>query len=192
MIFGVADDGYANAEPRCDGALGNGVGGVIGAFGMNIGAKIFEKCFDVGFGEKDDEIHATKSRDQLGTGIFIEDGAAGAFQVANAGIGVDADDEDVAFAASAFEIANVSDVQSVETAVGEDYATAAAFELCEFISQDIACDNFGSGHSHDLGGGSRGLATNGFEKLITRDGGRATFHDHQAAGDVSDVRGFER
>src|ERR1700675_1655834 len=37
MIFGVANDGYANAEAGGDGAFGDGIGGVVGAFGVDIG-----------------------------------------------------------------------------------------------------------------------------------------------------------
>ncbi len=40
--------------------------------------------------------------------------------MADAGIAVHGDDQDVAFAAGAFEIADVADVQRVEAAVGED------------------------------------------------------------------------
>ena len=33
--------------------------------------------------------------------------------------------------------------------------------------------------------------SNGFEEFVARDGGGAAFHDHQAAGDVGNMRGFE-
>ncbi len=42
MIFGVADDGDADAEASGGGALGYGVGGVVGALGVDVGAEIFQ------------------------------------------------------------------------------------------------------------------------------------------------------
>src|SRR5437899_8916995 len=42
-----------------------------------------------------------------------------------------------------------------------------------------------------LGGGSGGLATDGIQKLLSRNSGCTTFHHHQSAGDVGNVRGFE-
>ena len=38
MVFGVADNGHADAEKGGDGALGDGLGGVVGAFGVDVGA----------------------------------------------------------------------------------------------------------------------------------------------------------
>ena len=141
----IADDGDANAETRGDGALGNGVGGVIGALGVDVGAQIFQQGFDVGFGEEHDVVHAAECGNELRAGVLIEDRAAGAFQIAHAGIRVHADDQDVAFAARAFEIADVSDMQRVEAAVGEDDALAAALVFGEFLAQQIARNDFGSG-----------------------------------------------
>src|SRR5215469_445589 len=51
VVFRVADDGNADAETVRYGAFGDGFGGVVGAFYVDIGAKFFEELFDVGFGE---------------------------------------------------------------------------------------------------------------------------------------------
>ncbi len=40
--------------------------------------------------------------------------------------------------------------------------------------------------------GASGFATDGFEKFLAGDRGGAALHDHEAAGDVGDVSGFER
>jgi len=79
MIFGIADDGYADAEAGGDGALGDGVGGVVCALGVDVGAQVFEKCFDVGFGENHDVVYVSESGDEQGAGLFVEDGTAGPF-----------------------------------------------------------------------------------------------------------------
>src|SRR5882757_8138704 len=54
MILGIADDGDADAEASGDGAFGDGVWGVVGAFGVDVGAQFFEKFFDVEFRENQD------------------------------------------------------------------------------------------------------------------------------------------
>jgi hypothetical protein len=125
MVFGIAYDGDADAEAGGDGAFGNGVGGVVGAFGVDVGAQIFEKFFDVGFGKNHDVVGRAESGDEEGACLFVEDGAAGAFERADAGIGVDGDDEEVAFCFGAGEVTSVPDVEGVEDAVGEDNALAA-------------------------------------------------------------------
>ena len=125
MVFGIADDGYADAEAGGDGAFGDGVGGVVGAFRVDVGAQLLEKIFDVGFREYDDVVDGAKSGDEEGAGLFVEDGAAGAFECANAGVGIDGDDEEVAFGFGGGEIAGVADMERVEDAVGEHDALAA-------------------------------------------------------------------
>src|SRR6266849_11139600 len=123
--------------------------------------------------------------------MFIEDGAAGPLEIANTGIGIHTENKNVALAPGAFEITNMSDVQRIKAAVGQDDAPALALMFRESLAQHIPRDDFGSGLTHDLRGGSRCLATDGVEKLFARNGSGAAFHDHQTAGDVGDVSGFE-
>jgi hypothetical protein len=61
MIFRIADDGYADAETSGDGALGDGVGGVVGAFRMDIWTQFFEQLFDIRFGENYDVVDDPES-----------------------------------------------------------------------------------------------------------------------------------
>jgi len=126
------------------------------------------------------------------TRVFIEDGAAGPFQVANGGVGIHTDNKDIALAPGTFEITNMSDVQSVKTAVGKDDALALALVLSEILTQHFPGDDFGSGVAHDLRSGSGCLGTNGVEKFLAGNGRRAALHDYQATGDVGDVRGLKR
>ena len=125
MIFRIADDGYADAETSGDGALGDGVSGVVGTFRMDVWTQVFEQLFDVGFGENYDMVDNPESGYEKGAGLFVENGTAGAFERADAGIGIDGDDEDVAFGFCAGEVAGVADVERIEDAVGEDDALAA-------------------------------------------------------------------
>src|ERR1700687_3803677 len=60
VIFRIADNGDADAEAGGGGACGNGVGGVVGAFGVHIGTQRLEKGLDVGFAEEDHVVNATE------------------------------------------------------------------------------------------------------------------------------------
>src|SRR5579883_662660 len=192
VVFGIADDGDANAEAISDGAFGHGFGSVVGALDVDAGTKFLEEPFDVRLGEDDDVIdHAERGNEQR-AGVFVEDGAAGTFQPADTGIGVHADHEDVSLLFGAREIADVADVQRVEAAVGEDNGLAATLFVGQEFFQLIAGDNFGQGGAHGSGMCSGGGSAYGFEKLSARGSGGAALHDDQAAGDVGEVSGFER
>ena len=93
MVFGVADDGYADAEAGGDGAFGDGVGGVVRALGVDVGAQFFEQLFYIGLGENHNVVHGAESGNEYGAGLFVEDRAARALERADAGIGIDGDDE---------------------------------------------------------------------------------------------------
>ena len=97
MVFGVADDGDADAEAGGDGAFRDGIGGIVGAFGVDVGAQFFQQFFHVWFRENHDVVHGAESGDEEGACLFIEDGAPGAFEPVDAGIGIDSDDEKIAF-----------------------------------------------------------------------------------------------
>src|ERR1700757_1556139 len=109
MIFGVGNDGYADAEAGGRGALGDGIGGVVSAFGVDIGAQFFQKLFNVWFGENYDIVDAAKSGDEEGAGLFVENGAARALEGTDAGVGIDGYDEEPAFRFGACEIAGAAD-----------------------------------------------------------------------------------
>ena len=150
MVLGIADDSYADAEASGDSALGDGIGGVVGALGVDVGTQVVEELLDVGLAEKHDVIDSAESGDQRGSGGLWKNWAAGPFQGANAGIGIHGDDQEVAFAARAFEIADVPDVQGVEAAVGEDNFAAVALVAGKDSAEFFAGDDFGFGGAHSL------------------------------------------
>jgi len=129
VILGVTHDSYANAKSGGDGAFGNGLRSVVGTFGVNVGTHLFQQHFDAGFGKEHDIVHAAERRHELRARIFIENWPARPLQFAHAGIGVQANDQDIAFAPRAIEIADVPDVQRIETAVGENDPPALALVL---------------------------------------------------------------
>src|SRR6266850_476523 len=192
MIFGVANNGHANAESGGDGALGYALCRVIRAFGVDVGPQLPQERFDVGFGEEHDVVYAAEGRHELRARVFIENRPAGPLQIAHAGIRVYANDQNIAFAACAFKIADVPYVERIEAAVREDDAPALALVFRELFAKHISRRDFGSGCSHDSADSSGGFTANGIEKLLARNSGRTAFHHHEASGDVGDVCGFER
>jgi len=148
VVFRVTDDGYADAEALGDGTLGDVFGGVIGAFRVDVWAKVFEERFDVRLGEEENEIDIAEGGNELRTSVLVEDGAAGTFEAADAGISIDGDDKDVALLFCSGEITDVADVQSVEATVGEDDALALALEFCERSADRFLRLNFGLGGPH--------------------------------------------
>jgi hypothetical protein len=96
---------------------------------MNVRAEVFEQRLDARLTEEDYIIDGAKRSDKERAGVFIKNGAAGAFQRADARVRVNSDDEEVAFAARAFEITDVPHVERIKTTVGKNDALAVLFML---------------------------------------------------------------
>ena len=192
MIFRIADDGHTDAEACRGGALRHGLGGVVGPFRMNVRAQHFEKSFYVRLVEEHNVVDGTESSKELRAGLLIEDGAAGSLKCANAAIRIDADDEDIALSASALQIADVSDVERIETTVSKDDALTANFVIGKYSEELVGRDDLGFGAAHWSGGGSRSFAANGLKKLLARDRGGAALHHDQTARDIGYVSRLER
>jgi hypothetical protein len=124
MILWIADDGNFDAETMGRRSLRHRFGCVVGAFGVNVRAEVFEQRFYARFAEEQDVIDGAKRGDEEGAGALIKNGAAGAFQLRDAGVPIDADNQEVAFAAGSFEIADVAYVKSIKTTVGKDDSLA--------------------------------------------------------------------
>jgi hypothetical protein len=124
MIFGIADDGNFDAQTTGGSSLWHRFGCVVGAFGVNVRAEVFEQRFDARFTEEEDVIDGAKRGHQEGAGVLIKNGAAGALQCADTRVSIDADNQEVAFAAGSFEITDVADVKSIKTAVGKNDSLA--------------------------------------------------------------------
>jgi hypothetical protein len=122
MIFGIADDGDSDAETLSGRSFGNCFRGVVGSFGVNVGAEIFEDRFDARFAEENDIVDAAECSNELRASLFAQDGATRTFESADARVGIDADDENVAFAAGSCEVANVAYVKRIKTAVRKNDA----------------------------------------------------------------------
>ena len=141
MILGIADD-YDAASAGFDFvALGDAVGGVVGAFGVKIGTDLADDGADVFFGENDDGIYVGQRRQNFRAFFGEYDGASFTFQRAGGGVGVHGDDEFASEFASRMEVADVADVEDVEAAVRECDASAGAAPCGDSLLQFVARDN---------------------------------------------------
>jgi len=86
-------------------------------------------------------MHTVESRENFGAFVRGKDGAARAFELANAGVAVEADEEDVAKAARLLEGGNVAGMQKVKAAVGEDDAAAIAFIAAELENRCVQIED---------------------------------------------------
>ena len=159
---------------------------------MNIGTKLFKQRLDARLIKKHDVIDGTQRRNKASASFFIENRTAGTFQCVDARIPIYADHENIPFPARALEIANVTDVERIETAIGKDDALTALLVFRQFSAEPFSLDDFRRGATHILGGGPASLVANGGEKFIACNGSGAALHNNKASGDVGDVRGFQR
>src|ERR1700739_4118579 len=97
VIFGIANDGYSNAQTAGGFTLRDSIQRVIRALSVNVGMELFEQGRNVGLRKEHHIVDAPQGGNQLRAGLFIENGTARAFQRAGASVGIDADDEDIAF-----------------------------------------------------------------------------------------------
>ncbi len=191
MRFGIADDGDAYGKALRRGAFRNSLCGIVGALGVNVGTKFLQQALDIGLWKKDYEIHWAKGCYELGARLFVENGTTGALELAKAAVRVNADDQKIAFLLCALQIADMADVQRVETAVGEHHALPFLPGIGNQRSKFIDGQDFGVGGTH-RSGLLRGGLVNRLKKFIARYSGRTALHDHQASGDIGQMSGLQR
>jgi len=144
MLLRVSDDRDANAEARRFFALGHRVNSVVGAFRVDIWTKVAQKSAHVRLVENYDVVDSGERGNKFGARRRGQNRAAGTFEPADTRIGIYRDDEEIAFAARALEIADVSGVQNVEAAVREHDCFSAGAMLLETRLQIGARKNFGT------------------------------------------------
>jgi hypothetical protein len=142
MSFWVARDGDPNAQLRGNFPLGNRVCGVVGSLGVDVGTQFAQERLDIWLVENQDVVHGFKSGDKLGASAFGENGTAGTFQAPLTGIGIDSDDEDIAFAPGSGKVTDVADVEHVKTSIGKDDALARSAKRFELMDEPGTIENF--------------------------------------------------
>jgi hypothetical protein len=79
------------------------------------------------FGENDHGIDARQGREDLGALLLRDERSAGAFELADRSVAIEADDEEVPELLRALEIANMAEVKQIETPIrGHDLLTMMA------------------------------------------------------------------
>ena len=124
--------------------------------------------------------------DDLGAGVEGVDGAGGAFEAADAVVGVQCDDEAVAGGAGLGEEGDVAGVEDVEAAVGEADGEALFLPAGDEVLDAVE----GLGGGEGAGGGVVFLGLELVEDFGDAGGGGAEFADDDAGGGVGDVHGL--
>jgi hypothetical protein len=94
--------------------------GPIAAFDEHVGEEGGDQLTRSFLVEQRDGVDGVQSESQGGAVRLRNQGTAGTFDGAHAGIGIESEDENVAEAASLFQEADVAGMEKVVAAVGED------------------------------------------------------------------------
>ena len=119
MILGIADDDDAASAGFDFIALRDGLGRVVRALGVKIGANLADDGANVFLWEYNDGVYVSQRRENFGAFIGGHDRASFPFQRAHGGVCVHGDNELASEFASRIEVADVADVQNVKAAVRE-------------------------------------------------------------------------
>lgn len=102
------------------------------------------------FVEEGDVVDGFEGGEHEGAVALVDDGAGGALEASDGGVGVDGDDEDVALRARKGEGGGVSGVEDVEAAVGEDDGAAFFAEAAADGDKVVGGEDFFRGVSHGI------------------------------------------
>lgn len=164
--------------------------GVVIALDEDVGDDRVDEGGGGVFFKEDDVIDGLQGREYGEAIVLIVERASGAFQAFDGGVGIHADDEEIALAAGEGEVLDVADVEDVEDAVGEnDFwagvgcspPTALALATTMMLEVFEEC-----GEGADFSAGVGILAVKLIEDFVFGDGDDAEFFDFEAAGDVGE------
>jgi hypothetical protein len=99
----------------------------VATFDEDVGKKSGNDGARGGLIEDDYGVDAFKTGENFGAFVLREHRTTGSFEGANAGIAVDANDEEIAEGAGGFEAADVTGMKKIEAAISEDNFAAVAF-----------------------------------------------------------------
>ena len=119
----------------------DGFDGVVAAFDEDVGADLADELEGRVFGEEDDGVDGGEGGHDAGAFVLGDDGARGAFEAADGGVGVEAEDELGAELAAVFEQGDVADVEEVEAAVGEDDGLAGGAPVGDAGGEVLAVED---------------------------------------------------
>jgi hypothetical protein len=138
VILGIADNRDTSAVFRDRIALGDGVGGVVGAFGLDVGADLANDGADVEFVENNHGVDIGERGYDLSSLFSGHDGTARSLERPDRFIGIDRDYEFPAKSFGSAQIADMTDMQQIEVAVGQRNGFARQppffYAAAEFVS----------------------------------------------------------
>ncbi len=124
---GNFDLDQCNAPPVGDhvGIFGEGGGGVVAAFDVDIGLEGVDQGGGAEFGKEDDSIDGFESGEEFGALLFGNDRAGrlaglGGLELGNGAIAIQADHKAFAVGFGGGEVAEMAHMEEIKTAVGED------------------------------------------------------------------------
>lgn len=144
-MLGVADDGDADSKTRGRGALRNRFRSVVRALRVHIRPEQLEQALHIQFLKNHHAVHGGERGDEFGASAFVQDWPAGPLQLPRARIRIDGNNQDVAFAPRGFQIADVSHMQEIENAVGEDDGLAVGAGAVNHSAEHIRRHDFVAG-----------------------------------------------
>jgi hypothetical protein len=101
------------------------VRGIVAGLGVNVGTEQADFLIKAGVREDKGGVDKTQAGQGVGAVLGAVQGAVRAFQGTDGGVAVDGDDEEVAQFGGVFKVIEMTAVQQVEAAVGEDDGPAA-------------------------------------------------------------------
>ena len=141
MILGIAHDDNS-ASTSCDlVALRNALHRIVLTLGMKVGTDFANEGAHIFFWKHNDGIHIRQRRQNFRAFLGRHHGAPFALQRAHGSIGIDRDDQFAAEFPRGMQVAHVSDMQQVETSVGQCDGMAGAPPIRDALPQFVARNN---------------------------------------------------
>ena len=96
------------------------VQGVVPALHQHVGLQGGDEFLGGVLVEADDGVDAAQAQEDQGAGQIVLEGAGGALEAGDAGVGVQAEDEEVAQGPGVLEVLDVAGVDEIEATIGKD------------------------------------------------------------------------
>lgn len=197
MVLGIANDFDPAAAFAHNVALGNCGRSVVGALGVNVRPNFADQSSHIPFGKNDHRVHIGECGQNFRTLWGRDQGAAFTLERRHRFVGIDGYDQASAQLFRGMQIAYVTDVKQIESAIGQcdGFAGAAPFRnllLQFFAAKDFVPNRFSRirfflslmrpGHRRGLG--------DRMQQFPLGYGCGATLHDHDPAGIIGQVGRF--
>jgi len=141
VILGIANDNDSASKSFDCVALRYVGHGVVGTFGVKVGADFANDGAHVDFRENNHGIHVCQGCEDFGAFFGRHNGPAFALQCPHGSVGVYGDNQFAAEFAGSMEVADMADMEDVETSVSEGYAIASAPPLVHKLRELVARNN---------------------------------------------------